>query len=520
MAFVVLLLGTGHAFDRTNVPLKNWGGFSVNRSWVYDALEKVVLAGLADQALLNTKPLSRVEAARIVAQAVRRLDWDKYGDYNHRGYLEDVIYQLVEEFGPELAEMGVKTPINKEASPSFLGITPVDHAQFGISFASRKQAVVNNFGNSASKGGNSYSTLDGRAHAGDFFSIYYQPEFSSDGDSYQGRLRTGYGKLTFWNTEIEVGRDSLWWGPGFRGSMLFSTNAGPLEQVRVGSAEPFRLPWLLSYLGPVKATFMAARLDKDRVVPNAYVGGYRLSFAPARFLEVGHGRGLQFGGENRGFRAKHLPVILFTDGSSDPSHPTNVNNLISYDMTIRISDAGRYMFFLRDMALYGEVGWDDTTHGSIVPYKPGSIVGAYLTGFLGDPKLDLRIEYAKTSIRSFTHDTIYLDGFNYRGRVLSHFIGTQGSDLYARLTRWLTPDLMLGVQASQSEIGSTRFPDTLNLPREKRHSFGMDLSYRISDRSSILLGYDFARIRDRGFVAGRSGNDSLFRMEFTRSFDQ
>ncbi|HHT9130111.1 MAG TPA: hypothetical protein ACFYEC_04505, partial [Candidatus Brocadiaceae bacterium] len=38
-----------HAADRTNVPLKNWGGFSVNRSWIYDALEKVVLAGLADQ---------------------------------------------------------------------------------------------------------------------------------------------------------------------------------------------------------------------------------------------------------------------------------------------------------------------------------------------------------------------------------------------------------------------------------------------------------------------------------------
>src|SRR3989338_1972948 len=110
-----------HAFDRTNVPLKNWGGFSVNRSWVYDALEKIVLAGLADQALLNTKPLSRVEAARIVAQAVRRLDWDKYGDYNHRGYLEDVIYQLVEEFGAELAEMGVKTPLNREASPGFFG---------------------------------------------------------------------------------------------------------------------------------------------------------------------------------------------------------------------------------------------------------------------------------------------------------------------------------------------------------------------------------------------------------------
>ena len=113
------LFTTAYAFDRTNVPLKNWGGFSIYRSWVYDALEKIVLAGLAEQALLNSKPFSRVEAARIVGQAVRRLEWDKYGDYNHRGYLEELLYRLVEEFGLELAEMGVRTPLNREAAPGF-----------------------------------------------------------------------------------------------------------------------------------------------------------------------------------------------------------------------------------------------------------------------------------------------------------------------------------------------------------------------------------------------------------------
>src|SRR5574341_169898 len=111
--FLFLPFSSAFAFDRTDVPLKNWGGFSIYRSWVYDALEKIVLAGLAEQTLLNTKPLSRVEAARIVAQAVRRLEWDKYGDYNHRGYLEEIVYQLVEEFGSELREIGVKTPLNQ-----------------------------------------------------------------------------------------------------------------------------------------------------------------------------------------------------------------------------------------------------------------------------------------------------------------------------------------------------------------------------------------------------------------------
>ena len=108
--FYFLLVTSLFAFDRTDIPLKNWGGFSVYRSWVYDALEKVILAGLADQAILNTKPISRVEAARIVAQAVRRLESGEYSDYYDRASVEEVLYRLIGEFGPELTELGVIQP--------------------------------------------------------------------------------------------------------------------------------------------------------------------------------------------------------------------------------------------------------------------------------------------------------------------------------------------------------------------------------------------------------------------------
>ena len=44
------------AGDRTNLPLKNWGGFSEFRDAAYDDLERLVTAGLADRVLLNTRP--------------------------------------------------------------------------------------------------------------------------------------------------------------------------------------------------------------------------------------------------------------------------------------------------------------------------------------------------------------------------------------------------------------------------------------------------------------------------------
>src|SRR5947207_1348509 len=96
------------AGERTNIPLKNWGGFSEFYDTVYDDLERLVTAGLADRVLLNTRPLSRLEAARIVARAVARIRGDDTGDLNARRDLEPVLDRLMEEFKIELASLGVK----------------------------------------------------------------------------------------------------------------------------------------------------------------------------------------------------------------------------------------------------------------------------------------------------------------------------------------------------------------------------------------------------------------------------
>lgn len=510
-------------FDRNNLPLKTWGGFSVHRSWIYDALEKVALAGLTEEVLLNSKPLNRREAAKIVAQAVRRLQTDEYGDYNHRGYLEDLLYELIQEFRFELGELGIKTPLNREAPKTFFNLTSVDHLQFGGDFAARSQEIPNRFGQRIHKGGNGNPTLDGRLQIGDFLSFYYQPELIGNRESSQGRILNSYGKLTFWNTELELGRDSLWWGPGYRGSMSFSNNALPLDQIRIGSAEPFHLPWLLSYLGPVKANLFVARLEKDREIAHAKVSGWRIGVAPSRFVELGFNRMFQFGGRGRqALNPGQFLGLLVTQGSDDANKSTNVNNVMSFDGTFRIPDIERYIMIARDAAFYFDFGWDDTLFGLIVPDKPGGLLGTYLAGVFGDPKLDLRIEYAKTSDLQFTHAG-YTSGFTYKGSVLSHFVGTKGDDLYARATRWINPDLLVGFQISRSRIGST-LPSHLGPSLVESASFGLDAAYRISPNSSISLGYHYARLqgqdRNTGADTGSTKNNNVFRFEFTRSFGQ
>ncbi|MGQ3686226.1 MAG: capsule assembly Wzi family protein [Candidatus Loosdrechtia sp.] len=513
--FLLQITGIADAGDRTNVPLKNWGGFAINRSWIYDALEKIVLAGLADQVILNTKPMSRMEVARIVAQAVRRIEQDQGIDYHNREHIEELLYKLVREFSNELAEMGVRTPLNRDGQARFLALKPVDHLQFGGAYAHNPQRPVTDLGKRFNEGANTHVAFDGRHQLGDFLSFYYHPELSYDKDSTQGRLVVGYTKLTLWNTELEIGRDSLWWGPGFRGSMLFSNNAPPLNQVRLGAAEPFRLPWVFSHLGPIKATTFVGQLERNRDDwPKAFVGGYRISLAPSRFLEIGHGRAYQFGGEGKGYSLKDFPATVGEITRS--TKRKGENHLMSLDATLRMPDVNRYILIARDMSLYGEMGWDDTRKGWIRPKKPGGLIGAYLTGFLGDPWLDFRVEYTKTTSIMFTHHD-YTDGFTYRDAVLSHFVGTDGNELYGRISRWIGDSYLMGFNASRSEMGPTQ-RSKLNLPREKRYTAGIDFSCQVTNSSSVFLRYDYSRIYNHNFTSGEKGHDHLFRIEYTYSF--
>src|SRR5262245_899017 len=116
------------AFDRTNIPLKNWGGLSEFRDAAYDDLERLVTAGLADRTLLNTKPLSRVEAARIVARAIQKIRRDEPEGLNLRRDLEPVLDRLIEEFRVELAALGVQVPDAAEP-PGTFSFTAIDRAQ-------------------------------------------------------------------------------------------------------------------------------------------------------------------------------------------------------------------------------------------------------------------------------------------------------------------------------------------------------------------------------------------------------
>jgi capsule assembly protein Wzi len=531
VAAMLVPLADAVAFDRTNLPLKNWGGFSEYRDATYDDLERLVTAGLADRTLLNTKPLSRVEAARIVARAIERIRRDEPDGLNLRRDLEPVLNRLIEEFKVELAALGVQVPDGVQP-PGTFSFTPVDRAQAFGGWAAHSLSLVNEQGSGFKQGFNMGLTFESRMQIGDYLTFYLQPELLANEDYTAARLITGYAKLTLWNVELLVGRDSLAWGPGYHNSMVLGNNAAPLEQIRLGSAEPFLLPWIGQWVGPMKAMIFLAQLEERRDHPFAKLSGMRLTFSPATWLELGASRAVMFDGGEEWLPLSKYPAAIFNPQFGDvAAHPEErTDNVFSVDGELRFRNVDRYYFPSRDLRLYGEFYWDDTCgecgpstgvgHFFATNFLPkgstvGAVGGVHFLGLFGQDWLDARLEYARTSPESYNHSQ-FMSGYWTRGDVIADFIGTDGRDYFGRVSARLTPNLMLGVDFDRAIIGSTAID--FSGPQEERLGGGIDLSFRFWDRYSLFAQYLVSSVKNRRFVAGDDGLDHLLRLELTRSF--
>ena len=514
-----LLSVTAPAADRTNVPLRNWGGFAGPWHWTYDAVKKIVLAGLADRAVLNTKPMNRLEMARIVAQAINRVTGDEGGAYADRRDLEETLYRLLDEFRPELAELGVEAARREWKGQKFFQLKPLDKLQVRTAYAKDDASLENNQGDTFKDGFNGRLATFSRGQVGDFFSATLSPELRvNEQGGVNARILEGFGKLTFHNVEAGGGRESLWWGPGYHGSMLFSTNARPFDLVKVGAAEPFRLPWVFDYLGPIKLTYFLGQLEESRDFPHTKMTGLRVNLAPASVLELGFSRVVQFNGDGRpSVGVGDYLQILFGPGSDDLDSPLNNNSLFSLDFSLRLPNVSRYLPLFRDLEIYGELGWDDTCCDSVfIPNLPGGIVGLYSPNLFGLSQTELRLEFAATSKIQF-NSNIYTSGYSYQGTPMAHVIGTRGKDFLVRIARWFGSDVMVGLEYNRAEIGPVQ-AGTLNLPREKRDSAGLDVSYRFSEWLSLFGAYRYTSSDNLGSVADLDLNNHLLRFEATFSF--
>ncbi len=99
--------------------------------------------------------------------------------------------------------------------------------------------------------------------------------------------------------DFSFGKQSLWWGPGDGGALIFSSNAEPIYMFRGSRVAPVGVPLVSRLLGPMKVDFFVGKLSGNEFPARPLMHGEKLSFKPTANLEFGFSRTVEFGGVGR-----------------------------------------------------------------------------------------------------------------------------------------------------------------------------------------------------------------------------
>ncbi|MBN1506867.1 MAG: hypothetical protein JW955_08475 [Sedimentisphaerales bacterium] len=407
------------ALVSTNVPLDHWS---------YDAVDKLANYGLIDSAMLTTKPISRIEMARHIGQAMYRLRQEK----DPPGVLLAIVDRLKREFRGELILIGVLDGWYGDTC-----IKPVEGLYVKYLYSANEPDIENVRGDRFRQGSNWRAGFATRGTLFNRFAFYLHPEsIAADDDSPRVDLIEGYAKTMVGPIEIEAGKDSLWWGPGHHGSILMSNNAAPLTMVKVTNPRPIQLPWILKVLGPFRAQWLLTELGDDRVPLKTQLTGLRVNARPYPWLEIGASRVIMYGG--RGM--PHVDVLDYAKMWVPRTEQAENNQIAGLDASILVPLGGHPL--LRSFKLYGDAAGEDEAGG--LPAKWSYLLGLQLNDLLRMGRTDVRFEYASTHRVLYLHG-VYTSGYAYEDRVIGHDVGPDAQDLFVQLSHYLTDDLLVDV---------------------------------------------------------------------------
>jgi hypothetical protein len=301
---------------------------------------------------------------------------------------------------------------------------------------------------------------------------------------------------------VHIGRGSEWWGAGYRGTLLLSDNAFPLDRIRVGSEEPFRLPGFLAGLGEWKIDTFLAVLERDREFPRARVFGLRVSYVPTDWMELGLTRLTQYAGPALG---QTFPSVVWDAYTQHPnkSGVEEVNEEVMLDLRLRVPKTPYVVPFPGGMQLYGELGSEDRW-ASPRPNRGAYVIGVYVPQLIEGDTTDLRIEYADTDIarrRSggagyWYNNSTYTSGMRHYGFPLGHWIGSDATDLSVRFARQFRRTVSLAATYDRSVRGRAQTDP------ESVREIGVDLTWWPSWHKEIQVGYAIQRVRNPLLLIG------------------
>jgi len=483
--------------EKTRNP-SNMGSPSVPLdSWVYPAFERLAVWRFVQSEMFGQRPWTRLQCAHLLEEAstLMPLDDEENGSEAAR------IYKALEaEFQPELTRTDGGRNLEVRLDSLYTRVTGISGTPLtdGYNFGT---TLTNNYGRPFQEGGNVYSGLSGYGSAGPF-AFYARAEYqrvpSAPGfsaavrqaeASFEGvpiapytpfneinraRLIEGYVSFTFKDTQYSFGKQALWWAPTENGSLMWSTNAEPINMFRISTVQPFELPSVLRwlFLGPMNVEFFLGQLqgqhyivDASGVVgptlfrPQPFVHGQKFSFKPTANLEFGFSRTVVFGGKGHPFTWGSFWNSFTSTGSSlTPSGTVDYagdpgDRRSGFDASYRVP-------YLRKFAtVYVDSYSDDDVSPFASPARACWSPGVYLSKLPRVSKLDFRAEGVFTDVPGLPagsnyQNITYRSGYTNYGNIIGSWAGRAGRGIQLRSTYWLSPESK--IQVGYRHLGVSR----------------------------------------------------------------
>lgn len=449
-------------------------------SWVYPAFDRLAALGLVDSGLAGMRPWTRFECARLLNEAT-----DAAAEDNSRSSESGrLVAALQQEFVSESDEHGVagnNPQLRIEAVYSRVtGISgpPLNRSyDFG-------QTILNDFGRPFAEGVNHVTGLSGWASAGPLV-VYVRGEYqhapASPGLPQEARqlistldfgvpvppsgpisavnqfqLLDAYVAIHLSSWQLSFGKQSLWWGPGQGGPMMFSDNAVPVTMLRLDRASPYKLPSILGLLGPMRTQVILGQLSGQEFVyssatgligqwgralnPQPFIDGVKLSFKPTPNFEFGISKTTLVGGPGLPFTLHRFLQSMFSFATGQFGANADAGDRRSeVDFSYKIPKLRNWL------TLYGDAFTEDEFSPLGYPRKSVYQGGVYMPKLPRIPKLDLRIEGGATSPPDFSScngcfyaNGRFLSGFTNQGNIMGSWLGRGAQGEQAWSTYWLS----------------------------------------------------------------------------------
>lgn len=444
----------------------------------YELLDRLS-AQLAPGTLAHDqRPYTRLQVARFTLQmreALEQLTALQPAPSTARlGYLGELVSALEQRYADEIALLSrsaAGAPVGSQQRGAHLDVVRADGSWADSPFrgftwnglGSADNAQMNplldyDFGRPWVDGASAALDLQGRIDTGRLVA-FGGPRFALQAprggvDTEVGlSLATGAARVRAGRWGFQVGRAQVRRGQGRQAGLLFSDNTPPLDMVFVENEEPYQLPWLFRYLGPLHFSALFSDLGPEQNFPHAKLYSNWLTFRPADHVEVGGGFIVHDGGKGSPQESIWERVgdyLLFVDVLFQAGSDFQASNKIAaLDFRWWVPGGAAVLYgelAIDDFRVFNwnhvrEMLWPDAAH----------VAGVVLPRLDGVGKLSGWAEFQHTGIRIYRHYD-FSSGLTRRRFLLGDGMGSDGHALVAGLDFGPSPSSTLSLEGAWEQL--------------------------------------------------------------------